>query len=239
MITSFFWQYYVILFLFVWLITFLPRFPFIIWNKGLVRVSGPGILVGYGSGFGKLGSGSGQNNRIQIPSEICSHCFFFNIYWPDFLFLSTNLINRFYDVFYQVVSGFSVRAYPVFLEGWIRTRPNSIRIRNSGFGSAVEDCSNFHVSSNWHSLYFACQMHGTHIRWWLRTCCARIKENRSIWSKKSDSWLPPILSNALNRSNNKDCSLCAHLFLSYHRIYMQPCSNACTNSNPEFSWRAF
>ena len=33
--------------------------------------------------------------------------------------------------------------------------------------------------------------------------------------KKFDLWLLTILLNALYRSSNRDCSLCAHLFLSY------------------------
>ena len=38
--------------------------------------------------------------------------------------------------------------------------------------------------------------------------------------KKFDLWLLLILSNALNRANNKDCSLSALLFLSYHLIHV-------------------
>ena len=34
--------------------------------------------------------------------------------------------------------------------------------------------------------------------------------------KKIDFWLLSIQSNALNRPNNRDCSLRAYLFLSYH-----------------------
>ena len=36
--------------------------------------------------------------------------------------------------------------------------------------------------------------------------------------KKIDLWLLSILSNALNKLNNRDGSLRAHLFLSYHLI---------------------
>ena len=38
--------------------------------------------------------------------------------------------------------------------------------------------------------------------------------------KKSFLWHLSIYSNALNRSNNRDCSQRAHLFLNYHLIYV-------------------
>ena len=44
------------------------------------------------------------------------------------------------------------------------------------------------------------------------------KGNNYFRRKKSDLWTLLIYSNAFNRSNNKDCSLRAHLFLSYNPI---------------------
>ena len=37
--------------------------------------------------------------------------------------------------------------------------------------------------------------------------------------KNVNLWLLSILSDAANRSNNRDCTLPAHLFLSYHLLY--------------------
>ena len=54
---------------------------------------------------------------------------------------------------------------------------------------------------------------------YLRTCCTRMKENRSS-PKKKDFCLLSIKSNALNRSNNIYCSCSAHLFLSYPLVYV-------------------
>ena len=53
-------------------------------------------------------------------------------------------------------------------------------------------------------------IHDTFLRWYLRPCCARMKEYRSFRRK----------SIVFNRSYNIDCSLRSHLFLSYHLIYV-------------------
>ena len=41
-----------------------------------------------------------------------------------------------------------------------------------------------------------------------------------IFGEKKDLWLISIQANALNRSNNRDCSVRAHLYLRYHLIYV-------------------
>ena len=46
----------------------------------------------------------------------------------------------------------------------------------------------------------------------------RMKENRFLIDKKSNLWLPSIYLNALNRSDNREDSTLAHLFLNYHLI---------------------
>ena len=57
-------------------------------------------------------------------------------------------------------------------------------------------------------------IHGSYIRWYLRTCCARMTEDRCFRRIESYFWLLSIWS------NNRYCSLRAHLWLSYPLIYV-------------------
>ena len=50
-----------------------------------------------------------------------------------------------------------------------------------------------------------------------RTWCSRIKEKYVFSCKKNDLTVLDLF-NALNRSHNRDCSLVAHLLMSYHLI---------------------
>ena len=60
----------------------------------------------------------------------------------------------------------------------------------------------------------------TYIRWHLRTCCERMKEIRYLWRTKKIRivTIVSIKTIALNRSNNRDYSRRAHLFMNNHPI---------------------
>ena len=99
------------------------------------------------------------------------------------------------NVFYPVLLGLNVSSKRVTL-ALIELRSLSL---------VFQECTNPRVQSK-ESKY-----HGTYIRWWLRTYCAHMKEKR-YFPKKNNQICD------LNRSNNRDCSLRAHLFLKYHLI---------------------
>ena len=65
----------------------------------------------------------------------------------------------------------------------------------------------------------SCAQHGTYNRWELRICCARMKKNRSFRRKDYPNLcLLSIWSKVLNKSNNRDWFLRAHLFPIYYLI---------------------
>ena len=59
----------------------------------------------------------------------------------------------------------------------------------------------------------------SYIRWKLRTYCARIKKIGNFRERTSLLWLLSILSNAINRSNNRESSSRAQLFLNHYLYY--------------------
>ena len=60
--------------------------------------------------------------------------------------------------------------------------------------------------------------HSTYIRWELKTYCARIMEISSFQRKNIRFLTALDVINALNRSNNRDCSLRVHLLLTDNLI---------------------
>ena len=107
------------------------------------------------------------------------------------------------------------------------------------FGNPWWDSAFFvRTLEQWRTDGKAKRKHCTYIRWQLRTCCALMKENMSFMKKKkSDLRLLSSLSNVLNRSNGRDLSVRAHLFLRYHLIDIGTVKEMCLGSSWIGHWK--